>query len=247
LAQLQWRQAGTIFQGTVPGQVGSEIGVITGTEGVACPHTRLPVQHHGSFRRQRRVARADPGRIAPGFEGLGRAPPPDRAAADRLAQRPTGTCGQLSPRLATQRPGGLVHPLAGEGLDPRVIQRGKHGAGGPVLPRLPAQSGRWPSVGARAAQSGGASPHTPRLQYWTETAGHGRAGPVWPVAGAESERSAGARFVSPEPRPLRERWVCRLAQDHAWPHSFRPNSAHVQAKSSQFMPTLEPGKPYSYL
>ena len=130
--------------------------VITGPEAVAVPNPRLPIPHHGGVRGTRPGARAEPGRLAPGVEGSGRAQPPDRAAADGPAPRPTRTSGQLSPRWATPRPGGLGYHRAGDGVDHRVLQRGQTGAVGPVLPRLPARRGREPSGGARAARRGGA-------------------------------------------------------------------------------------------
>ena len=51
----------------------------------------------------------------------------------RLAQRLAGPGGEVGQRLTTQRLLGLGDPFAGDGLDQRLVQRGKKRACAPVL------------------------------------------------------------------------------------------------------------------
>ena len=99
--------------------------VILRDQGLAFPDPRVKVQNPPGLFGEAWITREDPVLVSPGLDRSVVENPPDRAAADRLAQGMLGSDRQVVQRLTAQGSLGQVNQLASGGFDQGPIQKGK--------------------------------------------------------------------------------------------------------------------------
>src|SRR5208337_2789456 len=119
--------------------------VILRAQRFAFPRPRIQVQDRPGLLGEPRVPRKNPVFVLPGLDRRFVQHPPDRAAADLLAQRRSGSPHQVGKRLATERFFRLRHHLTSHRLDQRLIQRGEKRPFGHGQDDLRRRNRRWPN------------------------------------------------------------------------------------------------------
>ena len=125
--------------------------VILRAQRFAFPRPRIQVQDRPGLLGEPRVPRKNPVLVLPGLDRRFVQHPPNRAAADLLTQRRSGSPHQVGQRLATERFFRLRHHLTSHRLDQRLIQRGKKRPFGRGQDDLRRRNRRWPNDFANVA------------------------------------------------------------------------------------------------
>ena len=125
--------------------------VILRAQRFAFPRPRIQVQDRPGLLGEPSSPRKNPVLVLPGLDRRFVQHPPDRAAADLLTQRRSGSPHQVGQRLATERFFRLRHHLTSHRLDQRLIQRGKKRPFGRGQDDLRRRNRRWPNDFANVA------------------------------------------------------------------------------------------------
>ena len=131
--------------------IGTET-VLPGAQWRPLPVARIQIPHAARLLGKGGIAGKDPILVAPGFDGIGRQNPPDRARPDRLAQRLPRLRGEVGRRAPTQRQAPVMDRFTGYSFDQGLLQRGKTRSCVRAPAHQPSQTPPEPSVASNTAR-----------------------------------------------------------------------------------------------